>query len=433
MKFIFADCLDYVDPDYNFETDSSSPKRRPYWDDMFPHEIMEETPYDGILISRAIVGDHLLKGKYSESQSMRFRRVGAREFLRFNRPKDQDKWLFGDCGAFQYSKFEKPPYTPYDMVQFYDDGGFTHGCSVDHIIFHFNAKLTGMDLPEDPVAAEDCKRRFEITLENASQFIKESRSISQRFIPIGVIQGWSPGSMAKAASELLKMGYNYLAIGGLVPLRSEEIHQALKGIFDEITYNPLAKIHLLGFEKADILDQFIGSYPITSIDTTSPLTKAFRDETKNYYLSNGRGSLDYYTSIRIPQALENISFKRAVQEGSLQCEHIEILEKQALCKIRQYAARQVDLDEALASIMDYSRIFYIAKKLSPEKIENKIDSLSLRYKRTLQDRPWEICKCRICRECSIEVLIFRASNRNKRRGIHNIKVFHDHIIEKRGF
>ena len=433
MKFIFADCLDYVDPNFDFVTDTSPVGRRPYWDDMFPHEIMGEAPYDGILISRAIVGDHLLKGKYSESQSMRFRRVGAREFLRFNGPKNKDKWVFGDCGAFQYAKFEEPPYTPSDMAEFYFDGGFTHGCSVDHIIFHFNGQLTGMNLPGDPVIAEDCKRRFDITLENANLFIKESRHICKNFIPLGVVQGWSPGSMAKAASELLKMGYDYLAIGGLVPLQSEEIHQALRGIFNEITYQPPSKIHLLGFEKADILDQFIGTYPITSIDTTSPLTKAFKDDKKNYYLSNGQGGLDYYTSIRIPQALENITFKRAVQEGIFLCEYIQFIEKQALDALRQYAERRLSLDEALTAVLDYSRAFYIAKKLSPEKIESKINSVSLEYKRTLEDRPWERCQCHICKECSIEVLIFRASNRNKRRGIHNIKVFYDHIIEKRGF
>jgi len=433
MKFIFADCLDYVDPNYNFETDTSPPERRPYWDDMFPHEIMGKAPYDGILISRAIVGDQLLKGKYTESQSMRFRRIGAREFLRFNGPENKNKWVFGDCGAFQYAKFEEPPYTPSDMAEFYYDGRFTHGCSVDHIIFHFDAKLKGMDLPGNSDVAKDCTRRFEITLENANIFLKESRHICKNFVPLGVVQGWSPGSMAKAASELIKMGYDYLAIGGLVPLKSEDIHQALRGIFDNITYKPPAKIHLLGFEKANILDQFIGTYPITSIDTTSPLTKAFKDNKKNYYLSNSQGSIDYYSAIRIPQALENITFKRAIQEGILHNDHIQSLEKQALYALRQYAARKVNIDDTLTSILDYSRTFYIAKKLSDPKIESTINALSLEYRRTLEDRPWEKCKCPICKECSIEVLIFRASNRNKRRGIHNIKVFHDHIIEKRGF
>ncbi|RJQ27567.1 hypothetical protein C4565_05085 [Candidatus Parcubacteria bacterium] len=432
MKFIFADCLDYVDPYYDFEADASSPERRPYWDDMFPHEILGKAPYDGILISRAIVGDHLFKGKYSESQAMRFRRVGARNFLRFNRPEDQNKWIFGDCGAFQYAKLDEPPYTPVDMAEFYYDGDFTHGCSVDHIIFHFDPNLPGRSLPKDKKVAEDCQRRFDITLENARQFLKESRQICKHFTPIGVVQGWSPGSMAEAASELLKMGYDYLAIGGLVPLKSEDIHRALRGIFDKISYRPQSKIHLLGFEKANILDQFIGKYPITSIDTTSPLTKAFKDDKKNYYLNNGEGTIEYYTSIRIPQARENLFFQRATREGILSLEEILILEKQALDRVRKYAKGQNSLEDTLTEVLKYSRAFYSAKKIAPDKINSIIDSLSLEYKRTLNARPWERCKCKICKECSIEVLLFRASNRNKRRGIHNIKVFHDHIKQKRG-
>lgn len=432
MKFIFADCLDYVDPNYDFEEDASPPGRRPYWDDQFPHEIMGTAPYDGILVSRAIVGDHLFKGKYTESQAMRFRRVGAREFLRFNRPEDKNKWVFGDCGAFQYVNLPEPPYTPSDMAEFYYDGGFTHGCSVDHIIFHFDSKLKGLDLPPDPNVAENCQHRFNITLENARKFLEESRHICRGFTPLGVVQGWSPGSMAEAASELLDMGYEYLAIGGLVPLQAEDIHQALRAIFDKITYSPSAKIHLLGFEKADILDQFIGKYPITSIDTTSPLTKAFKDDKKNFYLNDGQGGLEYYTSIRIPQALQNLAFKRVVQTGVLKQETIIEFEKNALTSIRGYAKGLVRLDDALDAILDYSKAFYIARKTSEKKMASTLETLSVEYRRTLEARPWEKCGCPICKSCSVEVIIFRASNRNKRRGIHNLKTFYEHLQNKRG-
>lgn len=431
MKFLFADCLDYVDPNYDFESDSSPENRKPYWDDQFPHEIMGKAPYDGILVSRAIVGDHLFKGKYTESQAMRFRRIGARNFLRFNRPEDKDKWLFGDSGAFQYVNLPEPPYTPTDMAEFYFDGGFTHGCSVDHIIFQFDSKLSGLDLPEDPEVAESCKNRFEITLSNAEAFLRESRQICEDFTPMGVVQGWSPGSMADAANNLVKMGYDYLAIGGLVPLKAEEIHKALTAIFDKIGYSPAVKIHLLGFEKANLLDQFIGKYPITSIDSSAPLTKAFKDDKKNYYLNNDKGGIDFFTSIRIPQAIDNLALKRAVQSGLFKQEEIIKLEQDALNSLRQYNKRQITLDDALDKILDYSKTFLIAKKTKPERLQIALDKLEEEYRRTLTARPWDICKCPICKSCSVEVIIFRASNRNKRRGIHNLKQFHDHLKEKR--
>ena len=55
------------------------------------------------------------------------------------------------------------------------------------------------------------------------------------------------------------------------------------------------------------------------------------------------------------------------------------------------------------------------------------NELRSRYLRTLTDRPWKQCSCPICKALSVEVIIFRGSNRNKRRGIHNMGVFHTHV------
>ncbi|UTF55582.1 queuine tRNA-ribosyltransferase tRNA-guanine transglycosylase [Natronosalvus rutilus] len=51
------------------------------------------------------------------------------------------------------------------------------------------------------------------------------------------------------------------------------------------------------------------------------------------------------------------------------------------------------------------------------------------YKRLLREEPWKECDCRICREHGIEVAIFRANNRNRRRGFHNTKRFYDQFRE----
>jgi hypothetical protein len=85
MNFIYADSLDYIDPAYDFEADRNPPGRRPYWDDLYPHEFMDSPPYNGVLVSRAIVGDGKVRGgKYTEAQAMRLRRAGARTFRRLN-------------------------------------------------------------------------------------------------------------------------------------------------------------------------------------------------------------------------------------------------------------------------------------------------------------------------------------------------------------
>ena len=415
MKFIFADSLDFVDPGYDFKADRHAVGRKAYWDDAFPHEILGYAPYDGVLVSRGIVGDHRVPGKYSQAQAMRFRRVGARTFLRLDTPKFANLDLFGDCGAFTYVKQDVPPYTPADTAEFYDDCGFSHGCSVDHIIFDFDERLVGLAGPSD-----EALRRFDITLDNASGFIAEARQ-SGRFTPLGVIQGWSPDSMAEAARRLVAMGYDYLALGGMVPLKAEQIRAALQAIRDAIPRS--VRLHILGFAKANEIGSF-GPLGITSFDTTSPLIRAFKDAKQNYFLRTDPGRLAYYTAIRVPQALENLQLQRLVREGAFNSEDLTSLEASALVALRDFEAGAGKVEPVLEPVLRYNAILATGRSYEDVKETPQLKRLEQAYRETLTDRPWERCGCRICVDAGIEVMLFRASNRNKRRGIHNLGAYH---------
>lgn len=414
MKFIFADSMDYVDPGYDFLRDRNAEGRSPYWDDVYPHELLGCPPYDGVLVSRGIVGGAAVAGKYSEAQAMRFRRVGARAFLRMDGPGLQHLPIFGDCGAFTYAKEDVPPYTPADMLDFYADGEFTHGCSVDHIVFDF-------DLDPPAVAGSpEARRRFDITLENADVFLRLSRSMPADFTPLGVVQGWSPASMAAAARQLCAMGYDYLALGGTVPLKSPQIKACLEAVREEVPST--TRLHILGFAKADDIAGF-KSYRITSFDTTSPLLRAFKDARQNYYLQGPEGRLSYYTAIRVPQALENNKLLRLAKRGALRQEDLVGLERAALDSLRRFDHGAARLDETMDAVLAYAAPALLGASIADLPGSNDIGQLEQRYRRTLEERPWKQCGCSICREIGIEVIIFRASNRNKRRGIHNLQVF----------
>jgi hypothetical protein len=414
MKFIFADSMDLVDPGYDFIRDRNAVKRVPYWDDVYPHQLLGRAPYDGILVSRGIVGGAAVAGKYSEAQAMRFRREGARAFLRLTTPGLSHLPIFGDCGAFTYAKEEVPPYTPEDMLEFYADGDFTHGCSVDHIIFDFDLDKSVSG------GSADARRRFEITLENADAFLKANSSMPASFTPLGVVQGWSPASMAEAARKLCAMGYDYLALGGTVPLKSDQIKACLEAIRSVVPDN--TRIHILGFAKADDIASF-RRYRITSFDTTSPLLRAFKDARQNYYLNRGDGRLSYYTAIRVPQALENSKLLRLAKRGALNQEALVKLERRALDCLRRFDRDEVGIDETLEAVLAYAAPALLGASVEDLPGSNDIKQLEDRYRRTLEDQPWKQCGCSICKELSIEVIIFRASNRNKRRGIHNLQVF----------
>ncbi|MHB8178744.1 MAG: tRNA-guanine transglycosylase DpdA [Vulcanimicrobiaceae bacterium] len=416
MKFIFSDSLDYVDPEFDFIGDRNKANRRPHQDDHFPHEYLDRAPYDGILISRAIVGDRVSGGKYTEAQWMRFLREGARAFLRYDSKQYPGSVVMGDCGAFSYRDAEKPPHSVESILEFYEDGGFTHGCSVDHLIFDF--------LDDRARPSAKAKKRQEITLANARDFLKASRQLGRSFTPLGVIQGWSPASMAHAAASLVKMGYTYLAIGGCVPLKIDQIERALQAIRGAIPAK--TRLHLLGFGKFDqwpILERFA----VTSFDTTSPLLRAFKDAKRNYFVQRQNGEIDYYTAIRIPQAIDNAALLRRAKRGQLNQESLLALEEKALSAVRSCARKECSVDSAVDAVLSYARYALWDDKAPAKRNEAKLRELSERYRRTLNDRPWANCPCRVCKDVGVEVMLFRSSNRNKRRGIHNLHVFYNSL------
>jgi len=412
--------MDLVDPSYDFIKDRSSPDRERYWDENYPHELLGYAPYDGLLVSKAIVGGHIRSGKYTESQAMRFKRIGARSFLRFEEKDYPNTVIWGDCGAFTYVNEEVPPYSVDDILEFYGDGQFSHGCSVDHIIFEFSDTEFDFKFEDKEVL-----RRQEICLSNASEFIsKANKVIGNYFTPVGVVHGWSPKSMADAACEMVKMGYKYLALGGMVPLKSPQIMSALNAVRSEIPKD--VELHILGFAKSDDLNQFIGK-GINSIDTTSPLLRAFKDNKNNYYLKTDEG-YQYYCAIRVPQALVNTNLKKLVNSGSLDLEKAITLERQTLKEIRSYASNGGSYKNAMTVFREYWELILTDKAKTNQRQANKeLENQSVGAARTLEDRPWERCKCAICQKIGVEVVIFRGNNRNRRRGFHNLHVYYEHI------
>lgn len=398
MKFFFADSHDFIDPGYDFENDAFSDGRRVHHDDVYPHEYFARAPYDGMLVSRAVVGDGQIHGKYSTAQVFRFRRDGASKFLRFNGP------IFGDCGAFSYLKLPEPPYTIPEIIDYYAECGFTHAVSIDHVILGFNEDLDAPSLFNASITIPaEWTRRYELTLKLADEFLKSCHRRDVPFQPIGIAQGWSPASYREAVRRLVDMGYDYVAIGGMVPLKVAHIHRILTAVREVAP--PSVRLHLFGFTKADNLSEFV-QYGIESFDSTSPMIRAFKDSKRNYLSSDG-----WYTALRVPQADESRLFKGDILAGLKTQRELRSSEEAALTSLRAFANRDLPLDETLEALANYGKHY-----------NNRIPALD--YQRTLDARPWEKCDCKVCTESGIEALIFRGSNRNRRRGFHNLWEFH---------
>lgn len=429
-RFLYSDSLDMIDPAYDFERERSCPDRTdPFNDDVFAHEYFGKAPYDGILLSYATVGhpgETSAGGRYSLGRQMRLRREGAHRFFRCG-DMPADWMMMGDCGSFSYARDAVPRWSVEAVLGFYDDCQFTHGCSLDHIVFSFDETVSGLagGTPQD-------RFRFDVTLENAELFLRGARDVPG-LTPIGVVQGWSPASMAEAARRLVDMGYDYLALGGMVPLKVPQIKSALRAVRDAV---PDVRLHILGFAKPDNIREF-GAFGIDSFDTTSPVLRAFKDARSNYLLVGDDGSVEHYTAIRIPQAIVNRDLNNLSRTGLVRQEDLQRLEAEALRAVRGYEAGFVGLEQTLDAVMSYSEAGIDAADSRAEGARASLpgaasrSGIRARYERTLVSRCWERCGCRSCSELGVEVMLYRGLQRNKRRGFHNLEVFHGMVVDLR--
>jgi len=423
VKFLYSDTQDYVDPGYDFLNDRNSPGRERYWSDVYAHELMRPVPYDGLLVAMSAVrkaaGVASSKVRYSTREEQRLLRDGARNFLRYSGERFKESMLMGDCGAFAYVDHPVPAYTPSEVVEFYIEAGFTHGVSPDHIIFDCDLS----NPPESAIKAA-VRQRYAITLANAEAFFGLVRHEGMPFEPLGPVQGWSPKSMAEAAYQLERMGYRYLAIGGLVPLRVDAIKAVLSAIRERIRSN--TRIHLLGFAKADSIHEFT-DFGITSFDSTSPLIRAFKDAKSNYYSEGPDGKLAYYTAIRIPQAIENARLMQGIKRGAFSAEDLYRREQKALGELRAFDRGASTVSATLDAVMDYHQFLLRGDGTGAVQQDKTLSKTATLVQRTLEHQPWKYCGCDVCRNIGVEVIIFRSSNRNKRRGFHNLGVYHRHL------
>ena len=421
MKFFFPDSQDSVDPSFDFEAETRAEFRIRQRDDLYAHEVFEEPPFDGVLVSKAIVdGSGSGSGKYSLAQRHRLFRLGIRGFLRLDeRPGTQHLQTLGDCGAFTYVREEAPPFSVDEVLQFYTRCGFDLGISVDHAILAWipdadQLGLGGLLLDRDQERLlDDCRKRQALTLELADEFLRTHASQRCGFTPLGVAQGWSPRSYTDAVGELQKSGYDRIALGGMVPLKTSDILACLEAING--IREPGTQLHLLGITRCEHVAAF-QRYGVTSFDSTMPLMQAFKDAKDNYHTRTGN-----YVALRVPQVQGNPRLQRRIGSGEVNQEQARRLEHATLVALRAFDRGEASVESVLAPLLEYEQLH-----------DGKVDR-SRPYRRILEERPWKQCPCEVCRAIGINVVIFRGAERNRRRGFHNLTVFYERLHQELGW
>jgi hypothetical protein len=393
VKFYFPDSQDLVSPAYDFLRDEYPAHRVRQRDDRYAHEVLAEAPYNGILVSKSIV-DGSIKGagKYSGAQRARLYRMGVHRFFRLPRGVE----TLGDNGAFNYIDEPVPPVTVAETLDFYEECAFDAGVSTDHVIFGYEPEATAK------TADHEWVERRKLTLRLAEDFISLAGDRRTRVQPVGAAQGWSPKSYADSVKALQEMGYERIALGGMVPLKTDQILACLAQISTILA--PGTELHLLGITRIDAMDRF-AELGVTSFDSTSAFRQAFMDDRKNYHTSERA-----YVAIRVPQVDGNPTLKRAILAGSVSQKDALTAEREALKALRAFDGTPAGRRDCLDTLGAYEVVCQSKKSY--------LDA----YAETLEAAPWCHCPCSICREHGVEVAIFRGTERNKRRGFHNLSV-----------
>lgn len=397
MKFYFPDSQDQVSPTYDFVHDEYSPLRVRQRDDRYAHEVLAQPAYDGLLVSKAIVDGTIQGvGKYSMPQRQRLYRLGIRGFFRL----PEDVVTLGDCGAFTYVNEPEPPYSVSEVIDFYSRCGFDAGVSIDHVILGYRRpSAKGDDIPEE------WKQRRLTSLRFGEKFLAAVQDDDAPFEPVGAAQGWDPVSYADSVKELQAMGYKRIALGGMVPLKTPDILACLEAIADVRAVD--TELHLLGITRLESMTEFAG-LGVTSFDSTSSFRQAFMDDRDNYHAPDTT-----YAAIRVPQVDANLSLKKAILAGKVSQADAIIAERESLRCLREYDRGLCGADSALSAVLQYESLLGVKK------------SYAEMYRRTLERAPWRACTCGLCAKHGIEMVIFRGSERNKRRGFHNLSVLAD--------
>jgi len=394
MRFYFPDSQDLVSPTYDFYKDEYAVHRVRQRDDLYAHEVLDRAPYHGILVSKSIVDGSIKgSGKYTDAQRARLYRMGVKRFFRL--PEEVES--LGDNGAFNYVDEPIPPVTPAQTLDFYVDCGFDAGISTDHVIFGYEPEAT-----ERTVEPQWAERR-QLTLRLAEEFIGLAADGRAPVLPVGVAQGWSPSSYADSVRALQEMGYKRIALGGMVPLKTSQILACLTEI--NAVLKPGTELHLLGITRVDSMDEF-ADLGVTSFDSTSAFRQAFMDDRKNFHTADRA-----YVAIRVPQVDGNPTLKRAILAGDVSQKAALEAERSVLRLLREFDAGHSTAEACLSALREYETVCGAKKK-----------SYVPAYAETLEAAPWKRCTCQLCQTHGIEIAIFRGTERNKRRGFHNMTV-----------
>ena len=184
---------------------------------------------------------------------------------------------------------------------------------------------------------DDMAFRYDLTLSNAREMKELYDNGDYSFRLMVAAQGWNARSYIDATDRVLKMGYQYLGIGGVAGSSEEVVKDVVTAVGRSVKefereHNTRIDTHVFGFAKTGAFDT-IGRNGMSSFDSASMLRAAWTGG-KNYHLDSGQR----YDAFRVRYPPNTATLKQAV-EMSLRAQ--EML----------YALRAFDADRSISQAL----------------------------------------------------------------------------------
>lgn len=435
MKF-FSPLLwyptDRIDPGFNCITEtttSGSNPREVSAAKLCGYSYHSEPLADGILMSRTLIDvvtklRKIRKHYKIDAYGKRFNSI-----LDYADTRGRNFPSFADPGTWSYvNRFDLPEYLydTDDLIGYYNDMQFDLAGSVDwpiidRIVQTENGKRKFINLDD-----KTKEHRRKLTLELAKDFIKKCNRRTISFVPFGTIQGYSVKTYKDSLRQLLKMGYSYIAIGGLPAYSEQHVVELLPIIWKEIEragYRP--GMHLYGrFPSPRYVRTFL-KYGVTSFDNnsahfsaiTSPCAFYDPEFIKNY---DWESPTNRCYSIKIPPSNGPLlnRMRKSNPEEYWKVEKVTtrtfrlfcIYSKNPTSKNRKQFLRAYKKMEVVIN----------SGRRNPYS-ENKLSLGYERAKKALKYKGWERCGCTSCKAIGSHIVLVRG-HRLRHIFLHNTYV-----------
>lgn len=439
-----------VVPHYNF--DEGFPIRRVWKDVQYGYEICKEHLCSGLLISKTML-DMRIKLKINKSQfricvpRTKYYYENIRDYLSLN--NFPSYITFADPGTWSYVHKLKLPEFLFDqdlLFNYYNSLHFDLCGSVDWPVINKirvkdekTGKVTFRDLTD-----KEKRYRCKLTVDLAKSFLKKCRGKSKdqiNFIPFGTVQGYSVRSYISSLKAVLKLGYKYVAIGGL-PSYSEAkviellplIHKCIKkyGVSENIG------LHLYGrFPSPKVVPVFL-KYGVTTFDNNYSYITATKtkctvwdpDFINNELLDSPLQSPCY--NIKIPSARGKsiLLFRKKTDEETFKnvrnitdCCYVSFVrfnERQSVRNLKRF-------------LKIYKKMYDCFKSFGVIKVsQNQIDKMVEVAEDSLKDKVWERCGCTACRRAGSHIVLTRDQTRISFAFFHNSYVQYGRFLRELG-